>query len=356
MLESVCPSCSSSEYYLKCDNCGKVQEDNNAVFCSNCGADFKEESNECPKCGAKMTGRICDMCGHDIAMATSLGAVAASVASKVSCKVVGHNFLGCKCTRCGETRDQGHDFRPVQGKCEQKCRVCGKIDEGEHTWVPVNGKCEQKCKICGETETIPHTYDGDRCTRCGKTKFNPVKFYKENKVISIIAIVLLVLLLLFGAAASLPGPNEALTPSSASEFKSLSYQDAIMQLQEAGFANIETEPLGDLIVGFLHDEGDVSEISINGKTDFSSGAKYDKNAKIIIRYHSYPQSSNTQQSSDVSDNTTSSDATSSDKQNDSLAQQSSAESSASLGNDTSSPSAQQVVKSSEADEILTMFS
>jgi|LSQX01.2.fsa_nt_gb hypothetical protein len=69
-----------------------------------------------------------------------------SIVSKISCKVVGHNWSGCKCSRCGETRDEAHEFQLIEGKCKQKCSICEK------------------------TEAFPHQWSDDKCTRCGITK------------------------------------------------------------------------------------------------------------------------------------------------------------------------------------------
>ncbi|MDI9468758.1 MAG: hypothetical protein QM296_00960 [Bacillota bacterium] len=46
--------------------------------------------------------------------------------SEVLCFLFGCKWQGCKCTRCGKTRDQEHDYRPVPGRCVSKCAVCGK--------------------------------------------------------------------------------------------------------------------------------------------------------------------------------------------------------------------------------------
>lgn len=83
--------------------------------------------------------------------------------------------------------------------------------------------------------------------------------------------------------------NEAKMPSSASDLEDKNYQDVVTQLQNAGFTNIETEPLGDLIIGWLHDEDGVEEVSCNGKIDFNVGERFDKDVKIVVRYHSYPE-------------------------------------------------------------------
>lgn len=83
--------------------------------------------------------------------------------------------------------------------------------------------------------------------------------------------------------------NVAKMPSAASDLEGKNYQDVVTQLQSAGFTNIETEPLGDLIIGWLYDEDGVEEVSCNGEIDFNEGDQFDKDVKIVVRYHSYPE-------------------------------------------------------------------
>ena len=92
--------------------------------------------------------------------------------------IFGHKWNGCKCKRCGETRDDEHAWNActcrICGKrrdedhdwdlCKGKCRICGKTCPIEHTW---NG-C--KCALCGITRDEEHSWDGCKCTICGKTR------------------------------------------------------------------------------------------------------------------------------------------------------------------------------------------
>jgi len=73
----------------------------------------------------------------------------------------GHQWNGCKCKRCGETRDVEHNYIAVNGKCIEKCSICGKQCSIEHKW---NG-C--KCEICGDEK---HHWDKKKgvCVNCGK--------------------------------------------------------------------------------------------------------------------------------------------------------------------------------------------
>ena len=85
------------------------------------------------------------MCHNEKGYELMIKDKAKSLASKAICKISGHSWHGCKCTRCGEIRDEGHEYNQVEGKCEQKCTICESV------------------------ETLPHLWDGYKCTRCGTT-------------------------------------------------------------------------------------------------------------------------------------------------------------------------------------------
>ena len=105
---------------------------------------------------------------------------------KMAC-LFGHKWVGCLCTKCGKTRDEGHDWDLCKGRCRRcgksrkeqhdwdgcKCRRCGKTRDEQHDW---NG-C--KCRRCGKTRDEQHDWDGSICKRCGKTRKMPPAI-KEN--------------------------------------------------------------------------------------------------------------------------------------------------------------------------------
>ena len=66
-----------------------------------------------------------------------------------ACKIAGHKWNGCTCTRCGEYRDEGHDW------------VFATRESSEA------GQCREKCSICGKVRGAEHEWDGCTCTRCG---------------------------------------------------------------------------------------------------------------------------------------------------------------------------------------------
>ena len=60
----------------------------------------------------------------------------------LKCNLGFHTWDGCKCTQCGKTRDEQHDWL---NDCE-KCSRCGKTRENQHGW----------------------SKDGEKCSRCEK--------------------------------------------------------------------------------------------------------------------------------------------------------------------------------------------
>ena len=104
------------------------------------------------------------------------------------CKLLGHRWEGCRCARCGQTRDTGHRFAEAEGRCEHTCALCGKTEPVPHTWDHCRcarcgqqrdthhlwlkkSECEQVCRICGQERDIHdwrHVDRGvDRCAVCG---------------------------------------------------------------------------------------------------------------------------------------------------------------------------------------------
>ncbi|MDR0854287.1 MAG: hypothetical protein LBN34_07950 [Clostridiales Family XIII bacterium] len=92
-------------------------------------------------------------------------------------------------------------------------------------------------------------------------------------------------------------------PESAVDFQGKNYKDVNTELENAGFTNIELEPIEDLITGWVTNDGDVEDVSVNGKTDYTSGSKFAKDAKIVIRYHTFPAKEESEESEEVTNET-----------------------------------------------------
>jgi len=91
-----------------------------------------------------------------------------------------HNWTGCKCTACGKTRNEGHDWSKNCEKCAIcgmtrstrdeahswdgcKCNKCQQVRDEEHDWTK---NCEM-CARCGKTRLNAHSWDGCKCKKCG---------------------------------------------------------------------------------------------------------------------------------------------------------------------------------------------
>lgn len=80
------------------------------------------------------------------------------------------------------------------------------------------------------------------------------------------------------------GEDEAPMPQSASSYKFDNYEDVQKELADAGFTNISFEILYDIVLGWTN-EGEIENISVDGKTDFDQGDIFKKDAPIVITYH-----------------------------------------------------------------------
>jgi len=80
----------------------------------------------------------------------------------LKCLVGIHEWVGCKCSRCGRTRDEGHDWSK---DCE-KCTRCGADRASTHKWEGC------KCAQCGQTRDEGHDWskDCEKCAKCAKTR------------------------------------------------------------------------------------------------------------------------------------------------------------------------------------------
>ena len=54
----------------------------------------------------------------------------------ISCMLGFHDWNGCKCYRCGKTRNEGHDWN---NDCE-KCSKCHATRKNAHKWVKHRGR------------------------------------------------------------------------------------------------------------------------------------------------------------------------------------------------------------------------
>lgn len=83
--------------------------------------------------------------------------------------------------------------------------------------------------------------------------------------------------------------EEVQMPASSSAYVGEHFEIAVEELESAGFTNVQTRALGDLITGWLKDDGEVEKIRIDGSNSFNKGAWFPADTKILIIYHSFPE-------------------------------------------------------------------
>ena len=82
--------------------------------------------------------------------------------------------------------------------------------------------------------------------------------------------------------------GEAKTPSGSSAMEGRNYEEVVEIFEEKGFTNIKTEPIDDLIFGWLTKDGEVEEVSVGGDVDYSPDKWVPADTEVIIRYHTFP--------------------------------------------------------------------
>ena len=80
------------------------------------------------------------------------------------------------------------------------------------------------------------------------------------------------------------GDGEVAVPASASDYKYENYQDVQKDLEDAGFTNITTKILYDIVWGWT-EEGEVKSVSIDGRSDYIKNEVFNMDAPIVITYH-----------------------------------------------------------------------
>lgn len=81
-------------------------------------------------------------------------------------------------------------------------------------------------------------------------------------------------------------------PFSSGVCKGEDYQEILSDLEKAGFTNVETEIIDDLITGWTTKDGEVEQVSVDGEAEYDPDARYAENVKIVVTYHTFPQEDN----------------------------------------------------------------
>lgn len=77
-------------------------------------------------------------------------------------------------------------------------------------------------------------------------------------------------------------------PISSNALKDANYQDVVAKFENAGFTNVQTEVIDDLVLGWLTKDGEIEEVSVDGYTTFSTDSRYPADIEIVVSYHTFP--------------------------------------------------------------------
>ena len=87
--------------------------------------------------------------------------------------------------------------------------------------------------------------------------------------------------------------NEASAPIASTELTSQNYKTVVQQFEDAGFTNIKTTKIEDLITGWLIEDGAIEKVTIDGKEDFEDGDFFQMMCELILHItHSHLKRSN----------------------------------------------------------------
>lgn len=110
---------------------------------------------------------------------------------------------------------------------------------------------------------------------------------KRRIIINLLSV--LVLLILFTACGKEENREGQLQiPVGSSSAEGKYYEDIVKQFQTAGFTDVTTREVPDLINGWINKEGDVESVSINGDTSFSKDDWVSQDSSVVVAYHTFP--------------------------------------------------------------------
>lgn len=92
-----------------------------------------------------------------------------------------------------------------------------------------------------------------------------------------------------GAEPDMLAAGQVRMPASSNDLEGESYTDVIDTLEAAGFTNVGTNALGDLITGWLSKPDEVDKVEIGGVVSFDKGEVFADDVRIVVSYHSFPE-------------------------------------------------------------------
>lgn len=229
---------------------------------------------KCPNCGAENSSNVkfCASCGHEI-----------SLSSKLVDKLDKGEFKSALGTAAGTA------VNAVNKRIEDK-----KIKEEEE-----KRKQEEAKRLAEEKE---------------KRQKEWAKNHWYLFVALIVILIGFIVLIAINTSKDIANhPNQVKAPNAIAVYKGDSFESVIADFKEAGFTNIKTEKITDLITGWVTKDGSVEQILINGDPDYSTSTWYLPNDEVVIRYHTFAEATSEESTTGTSMDEKSTEATTNDE-------------------------------------------
>ncbi len=76
-------------------------------------------------------------------------------------------------------------------------------------------------------------------------------------------------------------------PRHANDYDGWSYWDVVAEFEQAGFANVSIEPIGDLFVELGNKDGQVERIQVGDQDYFTGSARFAADTPVVVSFHTY---------------------------------------------------------------------
>lgn len=110
-------------------------------------------------------------------------------------------------------------------------------------------------------------------------------FFRKRNIAFLLALVMIFTLCACSGEDS--HSNEAKPPYSSSDLDGEEYEAVVKLFEKNGFTNVRTEPMEDLITGWISKENSVDHVTVDGIENYSADSWYDKDVEVVIYYHSF---------------------------------------------------------------------
>lgn len=81
--------------------------------------------------------------------------------------------------------------------------------------------------------------------------------------------------------------REIAFPISPKQSCKMKYEYLMKELRELGYSEVYTEKIADLVTGWIHKDGSIECVLVNGKTKYKKGEMFSYDVKIVIAYHTF---------------------------------------------------------------------